>query len=373
MVDGAPRFPREQPGGADRRRRLGRTLYRGLPAALLLGMSLHSVWSVGSPHRGVDPASTLEVEHVLGSLYSARGQVALSGQQQYSDSPRYLSSMDTYVRSHTVGGLASAIRGWDVPFGGARSGDADPLISTIIDDYVARGVLPEVSQHWTPVGDQGNASIGATVDISGLLSGPGPDALRYRAWRSHLADDLLRLQAAGVPVLFRPFHEAGGTWFWWNKQGPLGYQRLWQDLFTYLTQTRQVHNLVWIWSASSTDPDRDWVPFVGADIFAQDRYGNASANYGTEADYLRGLAGGKLIAMSELDYLPDERFAGLGFSYFLAWMRPYLDVNRPDVLSRTYGCACVATARDSARWADPGPVRRWRATVGQMFSRVLAP
>jgi mannan endo-1,4-beta-mannosidase len=35
-----------------------------------------------------------------------------------------------------------------------------------------------------------------------------------------IAVELKRLQSAGVPVLWRPLHEAEGKWFWWGAKGP---------------------------------------------------------------------------------------------------------------------------------------------------------
>ena len=68
----------------------------------------------------------------------------------------------------------------------------------------------------------------------------------------NLAEQLLKLQDAGVPVIFRPLHEADGnysnggvSWFWWGKEGPEVYNRLWRYLQTELQETYGIHNLIW--------------------------------------------------------------------------------------------------------------------------------
>jgi len=45
-------------------------------------------------------------------------------------------------------------------------------------------------------------------------------------------------------VLFRPFHEMNGSWFWWGDWKP-SQSRLWRDTFDYLTRTKALDNLLW--------------------------------------------------------------------------------------------------------------------------------
>ena len=91
------------------------------------------------------------------------------------------------------------------------------------------------------------------------------------------AEALKELRDAGVPVLWRPFHEFDGQWFWWGKGNstPEEYIALWK-------RTRQgfdaagVDNVLWAYSPDkdltreeyfSTYPGDDYVDILGTDIY----------------------------------------------------------------------------------------------------------
>lgn len=85
-----------------------------------------------------------------------------------------------------------------------------------------------------------------------------------------IAVQLLRLQDAGVPVLFRPLHEAEGAWFWWGAQGPEAAIQLYDLLFDRLTNYHGINNLVWIWNSIAADwyPGDATVDILSADVYA---------------------------------------------------------------------------------------------------------
>ena len=80
-----------------------------------------------------------------------------------------------------------------------------------------------------------------------LLS-PGTDLhARWERQIDRVAGYLAELQDAGVPVLFRPYHEMSGNWFWWGgRPGPQGLQELYRQLFNRYVRVHQLHGLVWV-------------------------------------------------------------------------------------------------------------------------------
>lgn len=86
-----------------------------------------------------------------------------------------------------------------------------------------------------------------------------------------IAVELKRLQAVGVPVLFRPLHEAEGGWFWWGAKGPEPAKKLWGILYERLTVHHEINNLIWVWNslAESWYPGDDTVDILSADVYAQ--------------------------------------------------------------------------------------------------------
>ncbi|MCX5384932.1 glycoside hydrolase family 26 protein [Streptomyces sp. NBC_00083] len=99
---------------------------------------------------------------------------------------------------------------------------------------------------------------------------------------SFVADHLAYLAAHDVPVLFRPYHEmnAGAQeGFWWSALAPDQYTRLWRTLYDYLVGTRNLHNLIFVWSPNAWDhihgsepwdyyPGEKYVDVVGVDDYS---------------------------------------------------------------------------------------------------------
>ena len=145
-----------------------------------------------------------------------------------------------------------------------------------------------------------------------------------------IAAELKKFQDAGIPVLWRPLHEAGGGWFWWGAKGPEPCKALYDTLYNRLTNHHQLHNLIWVWST----PEEDWYPGNDkVDIIGHDSYPGAY-NYGNQKfafDELYRLTGGqKLIAMTENGPVPDPGECLQGdapWSFFMSWSNLVFDQN----------------------------------------------
>ena len=93
-----------------------------------------------------------------------------------------------------------------------------------------------------------------------------------------------RLKEAGVVVLWRPFHEMNGTWFWWGpndrtkQTNAKDFQLLWQDMHRTF-EAMGLDNLVWVYAGNNPwkpyvrdafvamYPGADFVDVVGMDIY----------------------------------------------------------------------------------------------------------
>ena len=86
---------------------------------------------------------------------------------------------------------------------------------------------------------------------------------------NEIAKQLKRLEKAGVPVIWRPLHEASGGWFWWGAKGSDAYKKLWKYLYKELTNTYGCNNLIWVYNGQSADwyPGDEYVDIVGEDIY----------------------------------------------------------------------------------------------------------
>lgn len=72
----------------------------------------------------------------------------------------------------------------------------------------------------------------------------------YKAYLDMVADFDSRLQAANIPLIFRPFHENNGSWFWWGASSctPSEYRNVFRYTVEYLRDVKGLHNLLYAYS-----------------------------------------------------------------------------------------------------------------------------
>ena len=152
-----------------------------------------------------------------------------------------------------------------------------------------------------------------------------------------VAGCLKLLQAAGIPVLWRPLHEAAGNytlygpngaWFWWGRGGADACKQLWKLLREQLEGKYGLDNLIWVWTLDATPgaesqyadwyPGNDCVDIVGVDIYANDTAAKSRQYKAAQA-----LSGGrKMTTISECGNIPDPDLCladGEAWSWFLTW------------------------------------------------------
>lgn len=116
--------------------------------------------------------------------------------------------------------------------------------------------------------------------VASILPGSEKNNL-YKGWLDKIASFFLSLKGKNgeyIPIIFRPFHELNGDWFWWGGKNctPDELKQLYQFTVTYLRNEKRVHNLLY---AYNTDkfysreeyleryPDDDYVDVIGFDIY----------------------------------------------------------------------------------------------------------
>ncbi len=144
-------------------------------------------------------------------------------------------------------------------------------------------------------------------------------ALDYYIGR--LAGYFSQLQDAGIPVLFRPLHEAAGDygwknpWFWWGFEGPEQYVRLWKYLRDVLQEIYHLNNLVWVYTMQTHYngrlapisemkpwyPGDDYVDIVGCDLY-ESKNTTCSEIFKRVNNSVKGT---KMVALSECGNLLD--------------------------------------------------------------------
>ncbi|MDE2184293.1 MAG: hypothetical protein KGJ78_14830 [Alphaproteobacteria bacterium] len=139
-----------------------------------------------------------------------------------------------------------------------------------------------------------------------------PGTREHQLWLSDvdaIAKVLRRLQSRGVVVLFRPYHEMNGNWFWWGQKD--AYPRLWDALYDELVVRQKLENLIWVWSIDRDAPDaapyfpaRHRPDVVGTDVYEADP---ATPKYAAARAGLAALSGGAPFAITETGLAPASK------------------------------------------------------------------
>jgi len=194
-----------------------------------------------------------------------------------------------------------------------------------------------------------------TYDIAAVMNGADPEGkAQLDADIAGIAQQLLKLQEAGVPVLWRPLHEASGGWFWWGAQGPEAYKQLWIYLYHQLTHVYGCNNLIWVWNGQAADwyPGDEYVDIIGEDIYAPNRSYNAqNAKFSELLDY---AGTNKIIALTENGVIPDIDSiiaTNARWAWFCTWSGDFVQQNgkyseactEKDILIKAYNSEHVIT------------------------------
>ena len=146
---------------------------------------------------------------------------------------------------------------------------------------------------------------------------------------------LKKMQDAGIPVVWRPLHEASGNveqysggkaWFWWGAKGADVYKQLWQWMYNYMVKTKGLNNLIWVWTSQTKD--HNWYPGDAyVDIIGRDNYGATAASLAEEYEAQKAAYPNKMITLSEcgnsetteMAKLSSVWDAGSRWSWFMTW------------------------------------------------------
>ena len=101
---------------------------------------------------------------------------------------------------------------------------------------------------------------------------------RFLDYIDMIAEYAHRLQEHNIPVIFRPFHENNGSWFWWGGEHMSEQDSI--KLYQYLVeqlQERNVHNFLYVYSPNGPfNSEKDYMArYPGdkyVDILAIDSY-----------------------------------------------------------------------------------------------------
>ncbi len=171
-----------------------------------------------------------------------------------------------------------------------------------------------------------------------------------------VAVQLRKFRDAGVPVFWRPLHEAWGGWFWWGKAGPATYRALWRLVYERLTIYHGLDHLIWVY----THRDAAWYPGDDVvDVIGVDLYGSDARTDQAWADLQRSFGHAKPFAVTETDRLPDAlamRARGERWAWYSMWADDHIRDIRVAALRSAYTHPDVMTRSAVGDWrTDESP------------------
>ncbi len=284
----------------------------------------------------VDPKATPEAKALLNYLSEIGGRKILTGQHTQTNP---MEEIDWIFR-HT--GEKPALRGFEMLAYSPNINEDDASEACLTEVRENRGTMETarrwareekgivtLSFHWfSPIGGRDKSFYAEHTDFDPervLLEESDERAAFYHDMDA-IAGELQKFQDEHIPVLWRPFHESYGTWFWWGRKGPVVASKLYGLMFDYYTRVKGLHNLLWVWNCPIREayPGDGRVDVVSVDVYLPEY---APTDY---AESYRELAAGtsknKVAALAEVGYLPDISVlekSRIPWAYYMTWSKEF--------------------------------------------------
>ena len=218
----------------------------------------------------------------------------------------------------------------------------DTMKTLIIDAHKRGGII---SLSWHPDNPTTGGSAWDSVPAVKDIIGKGIHKKKYNLWVSRVADFIKDLKYNGedIPIIFRPFHEMNGFWFWWGdpSTSPEDYKQLWRETVHLLKDKHDIHNLMYGYAPNKLSPGYDYlkyypgddyVDFLGVDVYDFNNTEEFVSSLVNDLKILKRIAikKNKLFALTEtgLEKIPTANWftevlypniKNTGISWVLFW------------------------------------------------------
>ncbi len=183
-----------------------------------------------------------------------------------------------------VTGDYPAVYGWDLA-GLERKApkniDGVPFdkMKNYIIEAKKRGGIITISWHFDNPLTGKNAWDTTQKTLASVLPG-GSQHEKFKSWLDEAVKFFSALKDENgkpIPILFRPFHELTGNWFWWckNNGSPEEFKTLWKFTFDYF-QKKGIHQLIYIYNTADFKSKAEFLEYYPgseyADMLSFDSY-----------------------------------------------------------------------------------------------------
>lgn len=168
--------------------------------------------------------------------------------------------------------------------------------------------LITLTWHWfSPFGswDKGFYAKNTTFDASKAVVEGTEEYNALISDMDHMAGILKEFCDKHIPILWRPFHEADGDWFWWGNKGAEVAKKLYRLMYQRYTNYHKLNNLIWVWNSPLPEG------YVGddvVDVISRDLYPPKYQHTDLKDEYEELISitpENKLVAIGEIGVAPS--------------------------------------------------------------------
>ncbi|WP_262246830.1 glycoside hydrolase family 26 protein [Parapedobacter soli] len=263
-----------------------------------------------------------EAAALLNALKSISGQYLLLGHQDATAYGIDWAAEPDRSDIKSTTGAYPAVHGWDVGhLEIGRNANLDNVSFSLMRDRIIeayeRGGINTISWHSTNPVNGESAWDTTRNSVKQILPG-GKHHGKYNDYLNRLARFFKTLKTndgTAIPIIFRPFHEHTGSWFWWGEAfcTPQEYQALWRYTVDYLRDKKGLANLLFAYSSSTIEseahylvryPGDDYVDIMGFDEYCMGDEQAYTARMAKSLAILTAIAAerDKVAAITETGY-----------------------------------------------------------------------
>lgn len=236
-------------------------------------------------HSLSDKNATPETENLYQNLILLQEKGFLFGHQDdlaYGVKWRY---EDGRSDIKDVTGDYPALYGWDL--GGIehqKSNNIDGVpfkkMKNWIKEIYDRGGVSTISWHMDNPLTMKNSWDTTPGSLRSILPN-GEKHQLYLSWLDEAAQFLGNLKGSDgkkIPILYRPFHELTGNWFWWckNNATPEEFKEIWRFTIHYLRETKKLNNLIIVYNTADFKSKEEFLEYYPGDdvvdVLSFDKY-----------------------------------------------------------------------------------------------------
>ena len=307
----------------------------------------------------VNKNATEEAKKLLEYLYSVAGEKIISGQHTQTIPCEEIS----YI--YEVTGKKPKLQGFELlgysPNINWEDASEECLtevrenqntVETALEWAKKTGGIVEYCFHWfSPIGGHDKSFYQKNTDFDARdILNPGSEAeKKFYSDLDVIAEQLRKFQEEGIPILWRPFHEADGKWFWWGARGDETGKQLYIKMFRYYVEELHLDHLIWVWNSPEPKgyPGDEYVDVISRDVYVSP---GTKTDYAKEYRELRRITkADKVAALGEVGVLPDMDLwekSKVPWAYYMTWSKEFClteEYNKKSDLVKTYSSKDIIT------------------------------